>query len=122
MTPKTSSSSDGSSLPPRHRPIKSDIIKDSTEQDLWDFDEAAPPDEESLEPAPKSGRALGIPIPRGFGNVKSHTVGGFAKSEESLPPFGPETAERIQLNVSKKRTRAQPVAHPAHHSKAGFRI
>ena len=120
MTPKTSSSSDGSSLPPRHRPIKSDIIKDSTEQDLWDFDEAAAPDEESLEPAPKSGRALGIPIPRSFGNVKSHTVGGFAKSEESLPPFGPETAERIQLNVSKKRTRAQPVAHPAHHSKAGF--
>ena len=119
MTPKTPSSSDGSSLPPRHRPSKSDIIKDSTEQDLWAFNEAAPPDEESVEAAPKSGRALGIPIPRSSGNVRSHPVGGLAKSEESLPPLESETEERIQLNVSKKRTRAQPVAHPAHHSKAG---
>ena len=120
MTPKPPSASDGSSLPPRHRPSKSDFIKDSSELDLWAFDEPTRPDEESAAAAPKPGRSSGIPVPRGSGNVRKHSVGGLPKSEESAPPRqGPETEERIQIDVSKKRPRAQPASHPVHHSKVG---
>lgn len=119
MTPTPPSSSDGSSLPPRHRPSKSALIKDSTELDLWAFDEPARPDEESAVEAPKSGRSSGIPVPRSFENVRKPPVGGLPNSDESPPLQGAETEERIQINVSKRRPKAHPASHPAHHSKVG---
>jgi hypothetical protein len=119
MTTQPPSSSDGSSLPPRHRPSKKDFIKDSTELDLWAFDESSPADEESAPAAPKSGRSSGIPVPRSSVNVRKHPVGNLPKSEESAPAQGSGTEERIQINVSNKRPKAAPASHPVHHSNVG---
>lgn len=119
MNPKPPSSSDGSSLPSRHRPSKRDLIKDSTELDLWAFDEPARPEKESAAVAPKSDRSSGIPVPRSSGNVRKPRVGGLPKSEESPLPQSPETEERIQINVNKKGPKAQPASRPVHHSKIG---
>jgi len=119
MTPKPPSSSDGSSLPPRHRPSKNDLIKDSTEQDLWAFDEPARSDEENAEPAPKSGRSLGIPVPRSLANVKKPPVSVPETGEQSPPKPVSSAEDRIQINVSKKRPKAAPASHPVHHSMVG---
>ncbi len=119
MTPKPPSSSDGSSLPPRHRPNKKDLIKDSTELDLWAFDEPGQSDEKRAAAAPKFGRSAGIPVPRSSGNVRKHPVGGLPKSEKSPPLQASGAEDRIQINVSKKRPKAAPASHPVHHSKVG---
>jgi hypothetical protein len=114
MKSEPPSSSDESFLPPRHRPSKSDFMMNSTEQDLWDFDERAP-DEESAA-APKPGHESRIPIPRDTGNVRKYPVGGLPKSEESPPPPSEET---IQINVNTRRPKAQPAFRPVHHSGLG---
>lgn len=82
--------------------------------DLWAFDG---PEEPETEVAPsRPVRALGIPISRGSGNVTKRPVNDLLKSEESPPA---EAEERIQLNVSSKRPKSQPVSHPVYHSKLG---
>jgi len=65
MTPKPPSSSEGSSLPPRHRPNLADIVKDTTEHGLWSFDESEPGPEETKE-SPSKPPATGLPVPRNF--------------------------------------------------------
>ncbi len=50
MTPKPPSSSGGSSLPPRSRPNLGDLVKDTTELDLWAFDDLDPAEEETPKP------------------------------------------------------------------------
>lgn len=120
MTPTPPSSSEGSSLPPRHRPSKSDFIKDSTEHDLWAFDEHVAPGEEGKEASPsRPVRSLGLPVPRSSGNVKKRLVRDSSESEESAPSHQLGAEERVQLNVSNKRPKAQPAAHSVHHAKVG---
>lgn len=84
---------------------------------LWDFDELDEVDEKPAPPTPKSGRAAGIPSPRNAGNLRKPAVGGVPILEELSQ--AQEEAERIQLNVSQKRTRTQPVAQQAYPSNVG---
>lgn len=63
MTPIPPSPSDGSGLPSRHRPGLGKLVKDSTEQDLWAFDDLDPTAEEASEASPKP-TGPGIPLPR----------------------------------------------------------
>lgn len=63
MTPKPPSSSEGSSLPPRSRPNLGDLVKDTTELDLWAFDDLDPVEEEATKP-PSPPASSSIPVPR----------------------------------------------------------
>jgi len=63
MTPKPPSSSDGSPIPPRHRPNLGNLAKDTTERDLWAFDDLEPLEDFSVEETTKS-LDLSIPGPR----------------------------------------------------------
>ena len=127
MIPKTPSSSDGSFLPPRLRASKSNFIKDSTEQDLWAFDEPSQPEKESAVEVPTSDSLSGMPAPRGSGKVTKLPVGDFAIFEESSQAAEQETAERVQMNVSKKRPKSlptfqsafQPASQQMRHSEVG---
>lgn len=91
------------------------MIKDTTEIDLWAFDDGVQADEKRLEPLPRLGRAAGIPIPRISGKMKKLAVGGLAKSEESSVPQDQEAGEFIQINFSKKHPKSQSM----YHSKVG---
>jgi hypothetical protein len=62
MTPKPPSSSGGSSLPPRSRPNLGDLVKDTTELDLWAFDDLDPAEEAPKPPSPPASSS--IPVPR----------------------------------------------------------
>jgi hypothetical protein len=100
MTPDPPpSSSDGQSLPPRHRPPLEHLSKDTTELDLWSFGEDL--ELGDLPPTPTaSSRASGneIPAPREKRVTKAR--------EPSNPldsPSKPTGGERIQMNVNKTR-------------------
>lgn len=100
MTPKPPQSSDGSSLPPRHRPALGDLAKDTTESDLWAFDGLdLEPEEKSVE-VTKS-RDFGIPSPRDAEKRKTSFSGGPARQQN--PP-------EIKINIRQNRPGNQPVA------------
>ncbi len=68
MTPEPPSTPGGPSLPPRHRPNLGNLAKDTTEMDLWAFDDpestdelaAANPPGESPVPAPRPTEKLKV--------------------------------------------------------------
>lgn len=102
MTPKPPASSDGSSLPPRQRPNLGNLAKDTTEGDLWAFDDADPGD----TPVPSSPRSVEseIPAPRPSNKEKGERKD---PDEEQEPvqhlPVSPSPKPSIKVNVSKKR-------------------
>ena len=95
-----------------------DLVKDTTELDLWAFDEPTGPDEQDKGGAPsRPARSVGIPASRSSGSVKKRAASDSLKSEESPPPQNSGTEERIQIDVSNKRPRSQPVSSPVHRAK-----
>lgn len=107
MTPAPPSSSNDSSLPPRSRPNKGTLSQDTTESDLWAFDELD--DIDSVRPA----AVTRVPEPR----IKEPTK----PAAEILPEPAPRSTnpERIQMDVSKSRARAQSTRSLPESSKAG---
>lgn len=102
MTPTPPSSSDESALPPRHRPTLGNLAKDTTETDLWAFEENSDALGETNEPLPvettKPANRI-IPVPR------DRLVGGVPREVKDRPvPKIPTSGEdRIRMNVSKIR-------------------
>jgi hypothetical protein len=96
MTPNPPSSPDGSSLPPRHRPPIGNLAKDTTEQDLWAFDDIDPLEEEATEAPPKSPES-GIPVPRDPEKMKVRQLRDQTLSKTS------GIGESVRVNVSKTR-------------------
>ncbi len=95
MTPKPTSSSEGSSLPPRSRPNLGDLVKDTTELDLWAFDDLDPAEEDGSKP-PSTPTPSILPVPRGSPRKKP-----LEPSEPSSPR--PTTGKSsIQVDVSKE--------------------
>lgn len=103
MTPNPPPSSDGSALPPRHRPNLGTLSKDTTETDLWAFDDIDPDADESAAPAKKTLGSV-IPTPRDLDKAKANA------QRESPLPSAPTGEERIRVNVNKTRNR--PVQGP----------
>ena len=108
MTPNPPSSSDGSPLPPRHRPTLGNLAQDTTELDLWAFDEDLDqPDEPSepvakLVPEPPRKSARDIPAPRE--RPKSKT-----RESDEVPQIPVPAEEKVRMNVSQKnRPKNQP--------------
>lgn len=106
MTPNPPSSSDGSALPPKSRSNMGNLSKDTTESDLWAFDDLDPAD----EPAVKSPPPVERPVPEAKSSLKPAKL---ATPESVLPVKdgtshrSPAGQERIHVNVNKAKTRAQ---------------
>jgi hypothetical protein len=99
MTPQPPPSSDGSSLPPRHRPTLGELGKDTTEMDLWAFD-----DDLDLEPVPQeSTRATDLPGRRGPNPGTAKSAGEDKEPDAKLPPPG----DLVRMNVSKPKFKAR---------------
>lgn len=101
MTPKPPSSADGSSLPPRHRPALGSLSKDTTETDLWAFDDLDPLDEPPAKDLPKPVRP-GIPAPRDTENVAGETVKAPDFSAPAAPRQDSPGSDSISVNISRK--------------------
>jgi hypothetical protein len=95
MTPKPPSSSEGSSLPPRSRPNLGDLVKDTTELDLWAFDDLDPTAEETTRPPPPPVSSV-IPMPR----ERKKIVPLYA--DDTPPPTKPLKGKHsVRVDVSK---------------------
>jgi hypothetical protein len=111
MTSTPPPSSDGTSLPPRHRPNLGDLSKDSTELDLWAFEDDLDLDAgelPSVAPLPKAARTSGSDLP-----ARRKRQGTTVREAEGLPePRTSAGVERIKMNVSQERYKSQPPAGP----------
>jgi hypothetical protein len=102
MTPTPPSPEDGSSLPPRHRPNLGNLAKDTTETDLWAFDDTDLPEMEA--PAPARPTELKVPPPRETAKKNARRKGGRAEDQEEVPPAkAPGGKDSVRVNVSKNR-------------------
>ncbi len=112
MTPEAPSSSDGSPLPPRHRPTLGNLTQDTTELDLWAFDEdledaGRPAVAEQAKPA---GKVIPAPREQAPKNPKDPEAASIPKT-----PTGGE--DRIRMNVHKSRVKSRPAGMAAGQSK-----
>lgn len=106
MTPDPPPSSDGSALPPRHRPNMGNLAKDSTEIDLWSFDDPDPALPEALPAADAAAAAAPpkvleplIPAPRFKDKTRQ-----LKSVEDAVPPvrqLGKQ--DSIRTNIGAKR-------------------
>lgn len=106
MTPDPPAPSEGSSLPPRHRPALGNLAKDTTELDLWAFeDDLELPDELPEPPAGETTRssARDIPAPRERKKGKPREFG-----SRPTPPPQHSRDERVQINVNKPAEKLPP--------------
>jgi hypothetical protein len=96
MTPDPPSSADGTPLPKRHRPSLGNLAQDTTEMDLWAFDDdlelddAAPPD-------PPPSAASNIPAPRAAKPAKKPEL---SEGGEMILPVA---KDRIRIDVNKPK-------------------
>ncbi len=105
MTPTPPSSPDGSPLPPRHRPTLGNLAKDTTELDLWafedDLDLAGEQEEPRADERPVRSSGKEIPAPR------ERQVSKPRENDDNKVPKTPTGNEdRIRMNIS----RARPVS------------
>lgn len=117
MTPPPPATPDDSALPPRHRPNMGSLAKDTTEGDLWDFDE---PGNSPERIAPEPIRARPIPMKRGPEAPKGRNISQPEASAapvgeppglaELLPPRSLPPQDSVKVNVGKSRPR--PPAAP----------
>lgn len=100
MTPTPPSSSDGSSLPPRHRPNLGDLVKDATELDLWAFDSVENSEKlpsEAPSPSPT------VPAPRNPDPLKISDV---KSTRTTSAPKVATSNEKPEASASKIRPKA----------------
>lgn len=95
MTPDSPPPSDGSALPPRHRPNLGNLAKESTEVDLWTFEELDPDASSPPAPAPIDPRPTPSSIPARRSTERVRSARGEAGPAR---PFNPEV---IRTNVGK---------------------
>jgi hypothetical protein len=99
--PPPPSSDDGKPLPPRHRPSLGNLSQDTTELDLWAFEDDLDLPESSV-PEAQRGISGVIPAPRERRVPKSREAA--AKEDLSSETGG----ERIKMNVGRGRLQPQP--------------
>lgn len=115
MTPTPPSSPDGSPLPPRHRPTLGNLAKDTTELDLWAFEDDLNDAGEQEEPRAEeatvrsSGREIPAPRERQVSKPREND------DKPQKTPSGGE--ERIRMNVSKSRSGSRPSGSTSPQSK-----
>ncbi len=102
MCPSPPSSSDGQPLPPRHRPSLDDLARDTTELDLWAFDEES--DLNDVPPGPARQGSAEIPAPRNP-QPRVSKPGPPDHLADASPPESklPQPSELIRINVNKPK-------------------
>jgi hypothetical protein len=115
MTPTPPSSPDGSPLPPRHRPTLGNLAKDTTELDLWAFEDDLDLAGEQEEPRAeeRAARSSGkeIPAPR------ERQVSKPRENDDKVPKTPAGNEDRIRMNVSKARSGSKPSGSTSPQSK-----
>jgi hypothetical protein len=103
MTPKppTPSSDDGKPLPPRHRPILENLTKDTTELDLWAFEDDLEQPEAPPGEAPR-GVSAEIPAPRERRPAKTSDPAGDSASAAG------SGGDQIRMDVMRSQPKNQP--------------
>jgi hypothetical protein len=102
MTPNPPSPSDGSPLPPRHRPTLGNLAKDTTELDLWAFEDDLDLEGETElsraeeQVARSSGKEIPAPRERQVSKPRE------TDDKPQKTPTGGE--DRIRMNVNKSRS------------------
>jgi hypothetical protein len=102
MTPQPPSSSDGSPLPPRHRPMLGDLAKDTTEIDLWAFEDDLEDIDSEAPPDAGRSQSTNIPAPRESTAAKKKAAD---RGAGQKTPEGGEN--RIRMNVNKPRLKGR---------------
>ncbi len=92
MTPEPPPTPDGSALPPRHRPSLGNLAKDTTEMDLWAFDDPESTDEVAAE-SPHAEPI--VPAPRPTEKMKVRHI------NESSATKTSGGKSRVQSNIGK---------------------
>lgn len=114
MTPKPPSSSDGSPLSPRHRPVLGNLAHDTTEIDLWAFEDEL----EGADAGLNGPRGVEdqlrtpnreLPMPREKAVAKRDE--GLKDSEKSTPKTPTGGEDRIRMNINKPRVRSQSAGY-----------
>jgi hypothetical protein len=106
MTPTPPSTPDGSNLPARHRPTLGNLAKDTTEMDLWDFEDDLELSEHEEEPRAEEIQrppSRDIPAPRERQGGKPRET-----EERSVPKTPTGGEDRIRMNVNKVRGTSRP--------------
>lgn len=96
MTPVPPASPEGGDLPPRHRPSLGNLAKDTTESDLWAFDDLDP--DEPMTVRPSAAATPLIPQPRDLEKTRSRAP---------IPP-APGNQDPVSVHVNKPRPKTQP--------------
>ncbi|HEX7261298.1 MAG TPA: hypothetical protein VF258_05745, partial [Luteolibacter sp.] len=112
MTTDPPSSAEGSALPPRHRPNMGDLAKDTTELNLWAFDDSEPISEESPPVRPKTAE-FSLPPPRNIEKMKR------MQPRDDAAPTAGAAKEQIKLNIGKPNPRPLHTGFPAIPPKPG---
>ena len=99
--PPPPSSDDGKQLPARHRPTLGNLNQDTTELDLWAFEDDLDSPESTVS-EPQRGTSGAIPAPRERRAVKAREAD--PKEDASHETGG----ERIKMNVGRSRLQPQP--------------
>lgn len=102
MTPNPPSSSEGSSFPRRGRPNLGGIVKDSTELDLWAFDEQETPVDMAVDSQsePVAEPPAGLPMPRERRKNKKVDAGEVSNSADIL-----RGRKSIQVGVNQEASK-----------------
>lgn len=99
MTPEPPASSDGSSLPNRHRPSLGNLAKDTTEIDLWEFDD-------DLEAGDETGSSEEVqPRPVFSGEIPPPKAGKSLKPVVQEPQSTSKAStgeDHIRMNITKR--------------------
>ncbi len=106
MSSQPPPSSDGPKMPPRHRPTLENLNKDSTELDLWAFEDDLELGEEMEKPAAHGVGEADIPAPRMPWTGKP-AAPVQAPSDQPVP-IPPQRDERVRINVRRGRIKNQP--------------
>lgn len=113
MTPSSPSSSDGPALPPRHRPALDDLAQDTTEKDLWAFDDDLDADDLLSAPVEEPERKAGNEIPAPREKLSRRPAEGSGESSTRLPVPG---TEQVRMDVRRKQE-VQPAGEAPRPSK-----
>lgn len=109
MTADPPSSPEGSSLPSRHRPVLGELAKNTTELDLWSFDDELENEVAPVPSFPPQPRVLSSPQPGGRvvpERRDSKPDPSNARSDgEELPASGDDEQIRMDVNKSPNRRR-----------------
>lgn len=114
MTPKPPSSSDGSPLSPRHRPVLGNLAHDTTEIDLWAFEDEIDGPDAGLSGPRGVADELRVPsreLPQPREKPKTRRDEVEKEQEHPSPKSQTGGEDSIRMNIHKPRVRNQSAGY-----------